>query len=73
MATFAGVVARGLDHAAVVDIGMSLKIVGTVAGVTIIKGIGLRHGLAYGAADQDDGGGRCGMAGLAGVMALRIS
>ena len=73
MATLAGVVACRIDHTAVVDVGMALKVVGTMAGITIIKRIGLRHGLANGTADQRDRGGRRAMAGLAGVMAFRIS
>ena len=72
MATLACVVACGVDHTVVVDIGMALKVVGAVAGITIIKGIGLRHGLANSAADQSDGGGCRGVAGLAGIMTLGV-
>lgn len=73
MAALAGIIAGGDDHSTVVDIGMTLEVVGTMTGITIIEGVGLWHGLAAGAADQGDGGGSRGMAGRAGIMPLGIS
>lgn len=73
MASLARIVGCGIDHTAVVDIAMALEVVGTVAGITRIEGIGLRHGFANSTANQGDGGSGRGVAGLAAVMTLGIS
>lgn len=74
VAPLAGIVAGGNDFAAMSAIGRGLKIMitGAMAGIAVIKGVGLWHGLARGDADQGDRSGGAGMTGRAAVVELGV-
>jgi len=73
MATLAGVIVCGNNLGSMSAIYIVVRISGAVTGVTIIEGIGYRHGLTRGYANQGDRGGGTKVTGRAAIVQFGVS